>query len=151
MKRMVIVAAVALGAAILYHHTTASDPVKVYEKFAEEVLRRHYAAAAEMSSGLTATELERLGSQERIGGGPPMFQTLFSSQFRIDSVERAGDRATVVAVQTVLFNPVGVESAVRPAMYAELRQVAGLRKSSSGWKVATFQNEFIKMDELPRR
>ncbi len=63
------------------------------------------------------------------------------------SNEKAADGSvTLHATQTVLFNSVGVESAVRPAMYAKLKQVIGLKKGNGGWKVTSFQNTFVEMD-----
>ena len=41
--------------------------------------------------GLTAADLGKSGSQEQIGAGPSMFQTLFPSRFRIDSREKTPD------------------------------------------------------------
>ena len=81
-----------------------------------------------------------------------MFQTLFPSRFEVTSRETAPDGALVLhAVQTVLFNPAGVESAVRPAMYATMNQTVTLRKTAGGWKVAAFENTFGKMDPLTGR
>jgi len=151
MKRILNAALVLVAAGFAYLHYRTTGPVQAYQTFAEEMLQRHYETAAQMSIGLSAADLQRLGSQERIGAGPAMFQTLFPSRFKIESEEPSADGATtIVARQTVLFNPAGVESA-RPAMFAELRQVASLRKTSSGWKISSFKNEFSKMDELARR
>ena len=58
---------------------------------------------------------------------------------------------TINATQTVLFNPQGVESAVRPAMYATLKQVTKLRNGAGGWKVIAFENTFGRMDSLTSR
>jgi hypothetical protein len=135
-----------------YRYVGGHGPVAQYESFAEEVLHRRYDAAAAMSEGLSAADLEKLGSQERIGGGPPMFQALFPSRFAIDSKDRGPDGSvTLHAVQTVLFNPAGVESAIRPAMYATLKQVVTLRKTAGGWRVIAFSNTFEKMDTLTGR
>jgi hypothetical protein len=151
MKRAAIVVVALLAGGVLFRVYEGSGPVKAYEAFAEEILHRRYDAAARMTDGLTAGRLSDLGSQERIGGGPPMFQKLFPSRFRIESKETKDGTATIVAVQTVLFNPAGVESAIRPAMYAELRQVTTLHKTSGGWKVTEFRNDFVKMDEVAHR
>jgi hypothetical protein len=51
-------------------------------------------------------------------------------------------------MQTVLFNPPGVESALRPAMYAKLRQVVQLKKRDGDWKITSFENKFQEMDSL---
>jgi hypothetical protein len=151
MKRLLVLLAL-LGAGVFGYQHYRSRPVAQYEAFAEAVLHREYDRAEAMSSGLTAQELERLGSQERIGGGPPMFQKLFPSRFAIESEEQGADgTVTVKAMQTVLFNPAGVESAVRPAMYATLHQVVELKKVAGDWKVASFQNELRKMDSLSGR
>ena len=80
-----------------------------------------------------------------------MFQTLFPSRFAIESTEASAEGLTIHAVQTVLFNPPGVESAVRPVMYAKLNQVVSLRKTASGWKVTSFENKFDSMDSLSSR
>ena len=63
-------------------------------------------------------------------------------------IRSADGTVTLHAMQTVLFNPPGVESAVRPAMYAKLNQVVSLRKTSSGWKVTSFDNKFASMDSM---
>ena len=136
---------------MLYRHYSASGPVKLYEVFAEEMLHRNYDAAAGMADGLTPADLARLGSQERIGAGPAMFQKLFASRFKILSQDSTDDGVKLTAVQTVLFNPAGVESAMRPAMYADLKQVITLRKRANGWKVASFTNDFVQMDSLTGR
>ena len=152
MKRAIAGIVVVIVAVVAYRHFGASTPVKVYEAFAEEVLHRRYDSAATMANGLTAKDLAHLGSQERIGAGPEMFQTLFPSRFRIETQEEKPDGTLkVVAIQTVLFNPAGVESAVRPAMYADLRQTVSLRKVEGEWKVAAFSNTFERMDEYKKR
>jgi len=153
MRRVVavLVLLVAVAAGHHYYRRTYA-PVSHYKAFAEEILHRRYDAAAEMADGLTAADLARLGSQERIGAGPPMFQTIFPSRFAIESHEAGPDGdITVNAVQTVLFNPAGVESAVRPAMYATLRQVTRLHNGDRGWRVVAFSNTFEKMDSLTGR
>ena len=150
MKRAVA-AIVAIAAAFIgyRYYDKSYAPVEHYKKFAEEVLHRRYDAAAALTDEISANDLAKQGSQERIGAGPPMFQTLFPSRFAIESSETGADGLlTLHAVQTVLFNPPGVESAVRPAMYAKLHQVVSLRKTSSGWKVTSFENEFDSMDSL---
>jgi len=152
MRRLIAIV-VAAGAAFGGYrvYSTSFGPVAHYEKFAEEIVHRRYDAAAAMCDGLTAADLEKLGSQERIGAGPPMFQTLFSSLFDIQSRETTPDGLTVInAVQTVRFNPAGVESAIRPAMFATLKQVIKLRNGSGGWKVVSFENNFMKMDSTSR-
>lgn len=125
-------------------------PMHCYKTFAEEMLHRRYDAAAAIAEGLTAADLARLGSQERIGAGPAMFQTIFPSQFAIHSRDTSTDGVvTINATQTVLFNPAGVESALRPAMYATLKQVTKVRDGSQGWKVVAFERSFETMDAVP--
>jgi hypothetical protein len=152
MKRLLVVLALVAGIGVAYRQYSTTRPVAIYERFAEEMLHRRYDAAAAFSDTLSGAELAKLGTQERIGAGPQMFQTLFPSRFRIVSSDAAADGSvTLDAVQTVLFNPEGVESAVRPAMFAEMKQVVTMKKSSAGWKVAAFTNEFQKMDSLTGR
>jgi hypothetical protein len=150
MKRLIVLLVVAAGALAGYrYYATSIAPERHYKAFAEEVLHRRYDAAAAMSDGLSADDLARNGTQESIGAGPAMFQTLFPSRFEVTSRETAPDGALVLhAVQTVLFNPAGVESAVRPAMAATMNQTVTLRKSAGGWKVAGFENKLGKVDSL---
>jgi hypothetical protein len=153
MKRLVTAAIVITIAFVGYRYYNRSyAPVKQYEQFAEEILHRRYDAAADLTDGITAKALAGQGSQERIGGGPAMFQKLFPSRFAVESSEVDSEgTVTLHGVQTVLFNPQGVESATRPAMYAKLNQIVSLRKTASGWKVTAFENKFDSMDSLSAR
>lgn len=150
MKRAVVVLVIAAAAVAGYrYYATSLAPERRYKEFAEAVLHRQYDAAAAMTDGLSATDVARAGTQEAIGAGPSMFQTLFPSRFEVTSREAAADGALVLhAVQTVLFTPPGVESALRPAMFATMNQTVTLRKSAGGWKVAAFENKLGKVDSL---
>ncbi|SRR5260221_6906849 len=152
MRRIVLLIVLLGGAGLGYRYYAKSyAPTEHYKRFAEAILHRQYDRAAEMASGLTADQLQQSGSQEHVGPGPEMFQTLFASRFNVESCETAADGVvTVHATQTVLFNPVGVES-TRPAMYALMKQTAGLRKGDGGWKVTSFDNKFEKMDSMSGR
>jgi hypothetical protein len=122
-------------------------PVQAYRAFAEEMVHHRFDRAAAMTDGLSADSLSRSG-----GVDAAMMQTLFPSRFDVQSRESAADGTlTLRAVQTVLFNPPGVESAVRPAMYARLNQTVSLRKSGGAWKVVAFDNKFERMDALAPR
>ena len=152
--RRIVLALVVVAAAIFgyRYYATSYAPEKLYKAFAEDILHQRYKEAAQKCDGLSEDDLGKLGSQERIGAGPPMFQTLFPSRFEIQSRETTADGGlTLHAVQTVLFNPVGVESAVRPAMYATLTQTVTLRKSDGEWRVVAFDNNFEKMDQTSVR
>ena len=152
MKKAAIVIAVIAVAFLGYKKFGRDGAETRYREFAEEVLHRRYDAAAKMCDGLTAAQLEEHGSQEHIGAGPPMFQTLFPSRYDITSRTKNDDGSVELhATQTVLFNPVGVESALRPAMYATLKQVVTLKKSDGEWKVTSFENEFGTMDSMTGR
>jgi hypothetical protein len=134
-----------------YRYYAGNAPVRAYEQFAEAILHRQYDAAAAMTTGLTPAALERSGTQEKAGAGPAMFQTLFKSNFRIDSKEVDADGGVnLKCVQTVLFNPVGVES-TRPAMYLRMNQTVRMRNVEGVWKVVSFENAFDKMDSLTAR
>lgn len=150
MKR--VAALILVVAAIAgYRYYASNAPVRAYEQFAEAILHRQYDAAAAMTTGLTPAALERSGTQERAGAGPAMFQTLFKSNFRIDSREVDADGGVILkSVQTVLFNPVGVES-TRPAMYLRMNQTVRMQKVEGVWKVVSFENAFDKMDSLTAR
>ena len=153
MKRLIVLLLFAVVAFLGYrYYANSVAPEQHYKQFAEEVLHRRYNVAAGMTDGMSEADVARAGTQERIGAGPAMFQTLFPSKFAVSSREKAPDGALVLhAVQTVFFNPPGVESAVRPAMFATMNQTVTLRKTSGGWKVAAFENTFDKMDSATGR
>lgn len=148
MRRLVVLVVVAIAAFAGYRYYTKSyGPVRQYKAFSGAILHRQYDVAASMAEGLTAADLAQRGSQERIGAGPAMFQTLFAPRYAIDSQQTNADGSiTINATQTVLFNPPGVESA-RPAMFATLKQVVTLRNG----KVIAFDNTFEKMDTVSGR
>lgn len=152
MKRMVV-AALLLAAALAGYRWYAGSfaPQQQYKKFAEEMLRRRYDLAAAMTTGMSAEELSALGSQEQTFGGPSMFQTLFPSKYKFESQKLAPDGTlSMHVVQTVLFNPPGVESAM-PSMYATLRQTVTMKKVEGAWKVASFENKLEQIDSMRRR
>jgi hypothetical protein len=154
MKRVVVVAVVLVAVWFGYKRfsgVSADSPDATYMKFAEEMLQRHYDQAAALSQGLSADDLAKLGTQERIGAGPAMFSVLFASRFKVDARDTAADGSVVLhATQIVLFNPAGIESA-RPAMKAVMKQVATLRKNGAEWKVTAFENAFESMDSFRPR
>jgi len=152
MRRVIVALVLVAGAFAGYrYYANSYAPEKVYKAFAEDMLHQRYAEAAKRCEGLTADDLAKLGSQEQIGPGPAMFQTLFPSRFEIRSRETLADGQRIQAMQTVLFNPVGVESAVRPAMYATLDQAIVLHKNAGEWRVLSFRNTFVKMDDVAKR
>ena len=152
MRRVATAAVLVIAAFFAYRYYDGNyAPEKKYKEFAEEILKRRYEAAAAMTDGISAQDLMRQGTQEKIGAGPPMFQTLFPSRFDIESRTATTLGVTLHAVQTVLFNPPGVESGVRPAMYARMNQVVVLHKADGGWKITSFENKFDKMDSLSAR
>lgn len=155
MKRVAIAAGVLLALYFGYKHffgpAAADSPDTTYMKFAEEMLQRHYDKAAALSQGLSADDLAKLGTQERIGAGPAMFSVLFASRFKVDSRDTAPDGSVILhATQIVLFNPAGIESAY-PAMKAVMKQVVTLRRSEGAWKVTAFENAFESMDSFRSR
>ena len=153
MKRFIAIAILIAIVLLSYRwYSRSYAPLQHYKHFADDILHRRYDAAAELTDGISARDLARQGSQERIGAGPAMFQTLFPSRYAVESTEVGSDgTVTLHVMQTVLFNPPGVESAVRPAMYAKLNQVVAMRKTGAGWKVTSFENKFDSMDSLSAR
>ena len=151
MKRIAAIVAIAAVAGYWYYQTSHA-PVNAYKAFAEEILHRRYDKAAAMTDGLTAAQLAQSGTQEKIGAGPAMFQTLFPSRFTIESQERGSDGTTTIkATQQVLFNAPGVESVMRPAMMALMKQTVALRKKDGAWKVVSFENTFGNMETMSSR
>jgi hypothetical protein len=149
MKRLVVLAAIAASAFLGYRYLAGRSPESIYKKFANQMLHRNYADAAKLADGLSESDLQQFGKE---GLNPAMMQTLFPSKYEIQSTEKQPDGSvTVHAMQTVFFNPPGVESALRPAMYATLKQVVTLRKASGGWRVSAYSSNVEKMDSVSGR
>lgn len=147
MKRLVAAVVVLAGAFVAWRTVDGRmAPERQYKAFAEDILHRRFDDAAARADGLTATQLARTAAID-----PAMLQTLFPSRFEITSRAWSGDELTLAAVQTALFNPPGVESALRPAMFATLNQSATLRKTDGGWKVTRFESKLAKMDTVSER
>src|SRR4029077_13783543 len=102
----IAVLAIAAFAGYRYYDGTYAPEMK-YKDFAEEILRRHYDAAAAMTDGLSANDLAKAGTQEKVGGGPAMFQTLFPSRFDVESRTATSLGAPQHGAQTVLAHPPG--------------------------------------------
>lgn len=151
MKKLAVLLVVA-AAGFAGYQLHRARPAAQYEAFAELMLQQRYDLAAKMTDGLMEKQLEAKSLQARIGGGPAMFQKLFPSRFAIESEEKAPDGTlTLKVLHTVLFNPVGVESAVRPAMYATVHETIEMRKVAGAWKVASFEPAVEKWDTLSQR
>ena len=147
MKRALAVIAIIGGVFLVYRAYDRATPERQYKAFAEEIVHRRFDKAAAMSDGLSEAALAKEGVLD-----PAILQTLFPSRFEVQTREKSADGAlTLTAVQTVLFNPPGVESAIRPAMYAKMNQTITLRKGTGGWKVVAFENKLGKMDALTSR
>ncbi len=153
MKRVIalLIASVA-GFAGWRYYSASYAPVQTYKEFAEHMLNGRYDKASALADGLSPDALQKLGTQERIGAGPPMFQTIFPSTFTIETEEKDADGTlTMHATQLVRFNPAGIESAVRPAMFAKMKQTTRMQQKGGGWKVTAFENTFDSMGSMGGR
>jgi hypothetical protein len=150
-----VIAVVIAGVAAFagwHYYTAAYAPVQTYKEFAEHMLHGRYDKASEMADGLSADDLQKLGTQEKIGAGPPMFQTIFPSVFTIETEDKDADGTlTLHATQLVQFNPAGIESAVRPAMFAKMKQTTRMQRKSGAWKITAFENKFDSMGSVGGR
>jgi hypothetical protein len=101
MRRVATAAVLVIAAFLAYRYYDGTfAPEKKYKDFAEEILKRHYDAAAAMTDGLSTQDLAKQGTQEKVGGGTAMFQTLFPSRFDIESRTATSLGVTLHAVQT---------------------------------------------------
>ena len=141
MKALVaVVVAVLVGFAAWHVHQAKQAPVTAFETFATLVARGQYGQADAFTDGPIAdiTQGDRYG----VVGWVPV-QELRSVKYEVTSRVAHGDDVDLTVLQTVGFNPPGVESAMRSAMHGRFKQTATMHHASSGWKVTAFHNEFL--------
>jgi len=80
---------------------------------------------------------------------PYSIQTLGRIDYALQSSERGADsnEVNLAVEQTVYFNPPGVESAMRAAMYMTIIHKVTMKKGDGGWKVVAFNPKVSKISE----
>jgi len=132
----------AIGAGIYYFFLTESPAYIAYKDFATALAR------GDRNRALTyASSPDVLGGPEQNRGqfaGGMAVDALVDIQYNRESQTKNPDGSiTVVALQSVRFDPVGVTSAMG-AVTSKYRQTATLTKSSSGWVVTSFQSDLVE-------
>lgn len=125
-----------------------SGAVKTYEEFAAAWARNDVAEASRLSEGAQVQATLEQKSVARIMW--VSVQDYRGVRFEIVSEKEAGEDVELEATVTMDFNPPGVESAIGSAMYAKFRHRATLRKTQTGWRVVSFEPEFITAEEKRR-
>ena len=149
MKNLILALVLIAAAFFAWRYTKSHGLNGTYQEFAEDMTHRRFDKAAALTDGLSESDLQKIADDG--GLNPAMMQTIFPSKFAIESTEKQPDGSVkMTAVHTVLFNPPGVESALRPAMYAAQRQVITLRKAGLGWRITSFKSNVEKMDSVPK-
>lgn len=126
-----------------------SGAVKTYEEFAAAWARNDVATASRLSEGADVQAALEQKSVARIMWVP--VQDYRGVRFAIESEKESGDEVELEAEVTMDFNPPGVESAIGSAMYARFRHRVKMRRTDAGWKVVSFDPEFIVAEEKSRR
>lgn len=132
----------AIGAGIYYFFIADSEAYKTYQEFATALGNGDRTSAqkyAEDDSVLGGPEQNR---RQNTGGMP--VDAFMGYTYTSESETKNEDGSvTIVALQSVRFDPPGVTSAMG-GMISKYRQTATLSKSSGKWLVTSFDSNFVE-------
>lgn len=126
----------------------SSGPEGTYKKFADSW------AANKVSEAISYAGSE--GARTAIGEktinalmGNAIQTPMGSSHSSIQTSSGTGPGEVVVqADQVVMYNPPGVESALRATMAARIHHTVTLARTADGWKVMAFNPTLVKTEEI---
>ena len=140
---IVLLVLVAAAAGIYFFFIADSPPYIAYKNFATAVASGDKNRALQYSVGP-----EVLGGPEEIrgqtAGGMPVDALVGIHYTRESETKNSDGTVSVIAVQSVRFDPPGVTSAMG-AMTAKYRQTAVLHKSGDRWLVSSLKSDFVEM------
>jgi hypothetical protein len=132
----------AIGAGIYYFFIADSEAYKTYENFAtalgngDRTIAQTYAESDSVLGG--AEQNRRVNS-----GGMPVDAFMGYTFARESETKNPDGTVTIVALESVRFDPPGVTSAMG-GMISKYRQTATLSKGSGKWLVTSFSSDFVE-------
>jgi hypothetical protein len=124
---------------------------QAYEGFAEAWVHEDRVAAARYGDSASVQHAFEKRAIRGTRGGAAM-EALRGDRYEVESRTRTSDdEQRLVVKQTVHFDPPGVTTGIGGAMYAHFRHTASVRKTADGWRVVSFDSEFLDMGEIRRR
>ena len=148
MLRRAVLGILGLSALLLLIHCAGGGPEKTFEKFASAWADERVDEAVSYCEGEAAKNaVKAIGISQVMS--PYSIQTLGKIDYAVQSSEKGVDSNQVILTveQTVYFNPPGVESAMRAAMYMTIIHKVTMQKASGSWKVASFSPKVTKISE----
>jgi len=132
----------AIGAGIYYFFIADSEAYTTYQKFATAL------GNGDRTTAQTYVEDDAVlgGSDQnrRVNsGGMPVDAFMGYTYARESETKNADGSVTIVALQSVRFDPPGVTSAAG-GMISKYRQTATLSKASGKWIVTSFESNFVE-------
>ena len=143
MKALVgLIILVAIGAGVYYFFIADSPAYIAYKNFATAVARGDRDEALRYAESPDVIGGEDQNRGQNTGGMP--VAALMGIHYKRESQKKNSDGTlTIVALQSVHFDPPGATSAMG-AMISKYRQTATLTKSSDKWVVSSLQSEFVE-------
>ena len=129
-------------AGIYFYFIKDSEAYVTFKKFS---IARAYGRREEAMKYADNESL--IGGPEEIraqwAGGMPV-DALTAILYHLESQKENGDGGvTLSVIQAVRFDPPGATSAMG-AMISKYRQTADLKKTAAGWRVVSFNSEFVE-------
>ena len=132
----------AIGAGIYFFFIRDSAAYATYQKFATAVARGDHDEALRYAKTPDVLGGEEQNRGQNTGGMP--VDALMAIRYSRESEKKNPDgTVTVVAMQSVHFDPPGTTSAMG-ALISKYRQTATLEKSSGKWVVTALDSEFVE-------
>lgn len=133
---------VAAAAGIYFFFIADSAAYSTYKKFSDALAHGWREEALQYAD----SEDVLGGSEENRGqsaGGMPV-DALTGIKYSLESeTTNADESVTVTVIQSVSFDPPGATSAMG-AMTSKYRQTADLKQTTDGWRVVSFNSEFLE-------
>ena len=148
MLRRSLALSLALSAFLVVVNCAGGSAEKTFEKFASAWADERTEDALAYCEGDSAKEaVKALGISQLLS--PYSIQTLGRIDYEVQSTEKGANSGelNLTVEQQIYFNPPGVESAVRAAMYATVIHHVIMKKGSGGWKVVSFSPKVSKVAE----
>ncbi len=151
MKKLLVLLVLAVAGYLAYHEATMPGPLDAYKKFADAWAWSNNPEALRFASGDAPA---RALANKPLAGLVPAgtIGVVRATTYTILSTTEARDGEILVqANQAIGFDPLGGIAAANAAMTASFKQAASIRKMPSGWKVVSFDTQFLEIRENPGR
>ena len=145
MRKILVLAILVAGGWFAWGKLQGSVAVDTYEAFTLAWARGDLAAATELSDLRTAQAALGENGPSRLMPYPIGY--VHRSDHVIESEVRSGPTVEIDAVQTIAYDPPGVNSAVGGSATVSFRHHIALEESAEGWRVVAFDPAYEDGDQ----